>query len=293
MTNLTLNMRMLATKITLAGIILLFASPSFAAYAITGSELMVLPSFCRQLTPGNFAPDAKRYRVNAPEPTWMQHFQHYCHGLKSNVRASKALNKTDRNFNLNAAVGEFDYVLTHTQPIPRYFSYLAMVRVDLGRTYIHMGKTNDAIMQFTKASRLRPDFTVAYLELIDVYIKINDRDKALNAAREGLTHSPESKALQTSYRELGGKLPYPTPAQSTTANETEQKTAHSTPSASADQEKGPQMPTKPSAPSADKPAPRNPEPQGQKSKIGSPTNPWCRFCPPSDIVDPKQSPAAP
>jgi tetratricopeptide (TPR) repeat protein len=289
MTELTSNMRISCKKTLLATILLLISCPTFAGYAITASEIVMLPSSCRQLSEGNFAADAKRYRINAPPPAWMQHFQHYCHGLKSNIRAARATNQRDRIFELKAAVTEFQYVLIHTQPIPKYFPYLAMVRVDLGRTYVKLDNLSEAITQFMKASILKADYNTAYLDLIDTYLKLGNRDEALKVAREGLAHIPNSKALQRHYRELGGKLPYPTPVKSSVTNDTELNNSPSTPAASSSKGKSPEIPDN-SVSTKDNPTTQDQDSHYQEPKIGSPTNPWCRFCPPSDVVAPTQPP---
>lgn len=41
------------------------------------------------------------------------HMHHFCHGLKSMMRANLTFDKSDKRFYLGQAVGEFDYVLQH------------------------------------------------------------------------------------------------------------------------------------------------------------------------------------
>lgn len=272
---------------------LLLSSSVYADYAINASEIVMLPSFCRHLTSGNFAPDAKSYHITGPASVDWPHLQHYCHGLKSIVRAERSTNIQDKKFDLRQAVGEFKYVLTHTKSSPEYYLYLAMARLHLGRTYVYMQKISDAITEFTEASRLQPGYALAYFELINVYIKNGTRDEALKVARQGLTRIPDSKVLQKYYRELGGKLPYPTPIENTASDNENSMTPTLTPAATTGPGNNNPTPDYPAKPSQTDTRNQAQEPHHQESPIGSPTNPWCRFCPPSDVETPKKPAPAP
>lgn len=275
----TKKLRSLARVITSA-ILLLFSGSACAGYAITANELMLLPTFCRQLHAVNYAADAKKYRINAPIPPGMQHVHHYCHGLKFIVRATSALNRQDRIFNLNSAIGEFKYVLIHTHASAEYFPYLAMVRVDLGRAYRQMGNDSDAINEFLQASHLKRGYVAAYIELINVYSHLGNRAKALDFAREGLTQTPNSKILRRKYLKLGGKLPYPSPAEGSASTHTNQDNPPPTATPAHEGESGAAAPAGSHRSSPANIHQKTRDSQGQESNIGSPTNPWCRFCPP-------------
>ncbi|MBU1691271.1 MAG: tetratricopeptide repeat protein [Gammaproteobacteria bacterium] len=277
------KMRISLSKAAMATVLLFLSCSAYADYSITAGELMQLPRFCRQLSEGNFAADAKRYRIDAPQPAWMQHFQHYCHGLKDMVRSTRASNKNDRIYKLNEALNEFQYVLTHTQDSPEFYPYLAMVSVDRGRAYVRMGKDSDAVAELMKAIRLKPDYATAYIELINVYLNLGNREGALNIAQEGLTRTPDSKILQKRYRDLGGKLPYPAPAEKKEepvpqANENSAQSAAELPAINQAPTDAPPVPE--DGQSVKEPLPTN---SSGNTTIGTPTNPWCRFCTDSDI----------
>jgi hypothetical protein len=91
------------------------------------------------------------------------------------------------------------------------------------------------------------------------------KGKALNVIEEGLRHSPDSKALLRRFKALGGKIPPPpivAAPQSNVAKEPSKAAVE--PQQSAGQANG------------EKQAPAD---AVEPPKIGSPKNPYCRFCP--------------
>ncbi|MEQ6341747.1 MAG: tetratricopeptide repeat protein [Gammaproteobacteria bacterium] len=263
--------------------LLFFSGSAGAGYAMTARDVQMLPSFCHQLSADNYEANAQAYRVAGSFPAGMPHGHHYCHGLKSIARATaQSANKGARQEELQAAVGEFRYVLGHTEVSPEYYSYLAMVKADLGRVYDRLGKVADSSREFMEAIRLKPDYVAAYIGLIDFYRKLGSREDALKTASEGLTRSPESKTLQRRYRELGGKLPYPAPinGEPKTASPAELPASNTAAPGNGNDTTVAAPPVAPSQ-MDDQKQPQEAKPQ--ESKIGSPTNPWCRFCPPPEL----------
>lgn len=211
--------------------------------------------------------DARVYsRLGARDQNTM-HMHHYCDGLRLLDRAYAAMgDKQKMRHNLNRSVGNFDYVLSHTQE--DYFMR-GEVHVGKARALKLMGKRAEAVSEFHKALRYSLESPDVYVALADHYQETGDKQKALEMATEGLKRNPGSKGLKRRYTEFGGKLPYPEPIQNspvemakpvTQAVENPPKVE---PTASAD-------PTKPLTESADK---------STEPKIGSPNNPYCRFCP--------------
>ncbi len=261
--------------------LLFFSGSASAGYAMTARDLQMLPSYCHQLTDGNYEANAQAYRLPGAFPTVMPHSHHYCHGLKSLARATaQVANKGAMQEELRAAVGEFQYVLGHTEATPEHSIYLAMVRTDLGRVYDRLGKVADSSREFMEAIRLKPDYVAAYIGLADFYRKLGNREDALKITKEGLAHVPESKTLQRRYREFGGKLPYPVPIDSESKAATEAPPGNA---AAPGNGNDTTVAAPPAAPSQvdDQKQPQEAKPQ--EPKIGSPTNPWCRFCPPPEL----------
>lgn len=275
MIQLTSKGRCSSSGAILVTALLFFSGSASAGYAMTERDLQLLPPYCRQLSAGHYEPAVSF-------PAGMPNAGHYCHGLKSIARATaQATNRHEIQENLQAAVGEFRYVLGHTEVSPEYSPYLAMVKTDLGRAYDRLGKIADSSREFMEAIRLKPDYVAAYIGLIDFYRKLGNREDALKTASEGLTHAPESKTLQRRYRELGGKLPYPVPVngEPETASPAEAPASNAAAPGNGNDTTVAAPPVAPS-PVDDQ---KQPETTPQEPKIGSPTNPWCRFCPPPEL----------
>lgn len=282
MIQLTFKGRYSSSGAILVTALLFFSGSAGAGYAMTARDVQMLPSFCHQLSTANYEANAQAYLIAGTFPAGMPHGHHYCHGLKSIARATaQSANRGAAQEELRAAVGEFQYVLGHTEVIPEYSPYLAMVRTDLGRVYDRLGKPGDSSREFMEAIRLKPDYVAAYIGLIDFYRKLGNREDALKTASEGLTHAPESKTLQRRYRELGGKLPYPVPVngEPNTASPAEAPASNAAAPGNGNDTTVAAPPVAPS-PVDDQ---KQPETKPQEPKIGSPTNPWCRFCPPPEL----------
>lgn len=198
------------------------------------------------------------------------HMHHYCDGLRFLDRAYAAMgNKQDMKHYMNESINNFDYVLTHTQE-----DYVMRGDVHIGkaRALRLMGRNVEAAAEFNKALRYNSDSPDVYQALADHYQETGNKQKALEMATEGLRRNPNSKGLKLRYTELGGKLPYPEAvAKTMPADEpkAEAKPEAAPPSGEA---------TNQAADGANPTAPTGPTLQIDPPKIGSPKNPYCRFC---------------
>lgn len=195
------------------------------------------------------------------------HMHHYCDGLRFLDRAYATMgDKKEFNHNINRSVGGFNYVLSHTQ---ESYSMRGEVHVGKARALKLMGKRAEAVAELFKALRYKLDSPDAYQALADHYQETGDKQKALEMVTEGLKRAPNSKGLKRRYSELGGKLPYPEPIQDTPI-ETAQplpEVVESPPKVEATGVEG----ITPNAPGS--------ATEVAAPKIGSPKNPYCRFCP--------------
>lgn len=78
-------------------------------WGATASEIPLLPEDCRTYIKGG--PDAGTYLRRFPG---LVGFTHYCAGMNFMNRAKFTMNKTEKKFNLQSAIGEFGYVLKHS-----------------------------------------------------------------------------------------------------------------------------------------------------------------------------------
>jgi tetratricopeptide (TPR) repeat protein len=210
------------------------------------------------------------------------HMHHFCDCVRFTNRAV-AQTGSERAFELGRAIDGCDYVLSHTLPD---FDMRGEVHLQKGKALRMAGKDGLAAAEFIKALSINPDLVNAYTALGDFYARIGKRGEALNFVSEGLKHVPNSKALQRRYTELGGKLPYPEPlkpeqpAMAPSPDESPQ-TSTANPSIEttpAPEQEDVETPTKNDTSTTPKQPAKPPEP-GSAAPIGTPANPWCRFCP--------------
>ncbi|WP_018077004.1 hypothetical protein [Thiobacillus denitrificans] len=194
------------------------------------------------------------------------HVHHYCAGLNFLNRARGNFTP-GRNDGLVAAVREFDYVLSHASPD---FYLRGEILMNRGVALSLMKRDGEAVSNLLEAIRLDARQSRAYMTLADLYDKQKNRAKALETVSEGLRQNPGTRSLQRRYTELGGKLPYPEPAVAAAATIEAAKPAAEPAAAQPVEPAQVDTPTASGAPVAEPSAP---------PKIGSPQNPYCRFCP--------------
>ena len=187
----------------LAAILTVLLSPAlWAEYAISASELKLMPPFCKGLSPANFQADAKHLRRQMHVPG--QHTQHFCHGMKSLVRADRAelQKKGGGRPQYTTAIQEFDYVQSHSSKkhalIPSCSLYKAVA-------FSGLNNTIEALKSYNKAISLKRKYPTAYAKLADYYVKLNQQQNALNTVKIGLKYSPKSKSLLRRLKKYGGQ----------------------------------------------------------------------------------------
>jgi len=230
------------------------------------TEIRGLPTYCQ-------------VKFNAPDPSperreWEQRIgknfldiHHYCAALNSVKRYWRASDAKDRSLYLEQAMTNFNYMVKAEKPD---FLLRGELYSSRGETFKLMGRKGEAIRDFNQAISIDPKMARPYLQLADLYVADKKTVTAQETITEGLRHNPDSKALQRRYLELGGKKPFPQPVvEKVTEPDTAQKLMPESSPPNTEV-----VLVKP-APSAD---------QGQadadKSQIGTPGNPYCRFCPP-------------
>lgn len=237
-------------------------------WAPTDSEMASLPPYCKaKMKSGQGSPEYKMWERTLGKD--FLHTHHYCAGINFISRYYRARSKQDKQFNLRSAQGTLNYMVEKASPT---YSLMPDVYLNLGLVYSLTNQPAQAITHFNKAIELNPRQPKAYNALSDYYVKTKQSAKALEIVTTGLRHNPYTKSLQRRYRDLGGKLPYPEPIEPTPAVDVEtaksEEPATPTPISSS---------VEPAAsPTSTTPATVKPIPEPE---IGSPTNPYCRFCP--------------
>lgn len=239
------------------------------------AELAALPAFC--------APRAQPWGNQASHPEvrpwasiygqdWI-HMHHYCAGLNFINRSYRGASKSEKDNTLRTAVSEFDYTLKNIRSNTALSAEVLMAR---GQALLGLGRVPEANRDLDRAVAIDPKLKRAYGLLADSYVALKQKDKALQVISEGIRRNPEATSLKRRYDELGGTKPYPS---AYVAETPEKPAAVDTPAATGTQAEAgsagkidaPEAPPSAAASPAD--APVTPPP------IGSPTNPYCRFCP--------------
>lgn len=245
----------------IVGLALAASGPAFAALDTTAQEIAMLPAYC-DAKMGRQAPEAvAMWRERMGHDNWI-HMHHYCGGLIELNRYYRGA-RGRQTANLGNAVNEFSGMLKAWTPD---FYLRPEAHLNRGRAFKFMRHDGQALADFQKAVELDPGLAPASIELADLYKKLGKKDQALAVLKSGIERNPDKKSLRRRYAELGGDPkalvvppapPAPAPAIS-------------------------------AAPAAEEPAPSAPaagEPQAKppvqlvEPKIGSPKNPYCRFCP--------------
>lgn len=242
---------------------LLVVPSAMADWRPTQSELTTLPPYCAARFDERSAA-FKNWKASMG-PNFI-HIHHYCAGLNflNRVRGSFSSGRQDT---LGAVVREFDYVLDH---VSADFYLRPEILMNRGIALTMLKRNGEAVGNLMQAIELDPRQTRAYMVLADLYLKQNNRSQALETVTEGLRHNPGTKSLQRRYTELGGKLPYPAAVEPVAAA-AQTTTPDAPPAAMTVPADEPAAETQESAPATAAPV--------VAPKIGSPTNPYCRFCP--------------
>jgi tetratricopeptide (TPR) repeat protein len=235
---------------------LLPVAPAWAEWKPSPAEMAALPPYCAARFDESSAAFAS-WKANMGSD--FIHIHHYCAGLNFLNRArSMASSDKNRTGTLEAALRNFNYVLTNTHPD---FYLQPDFLMNRGITYSMLHKDSAAVGDLLKAIEMDPKLARAYVTLADMYEKQTNRSKALETVTEGLRHNPDTRSLQRRYSELGGKLPYPAPITTAPVGK-----------------EAPAVKSDLVGPAATAEAPAQ-GPAVEPAKIGTPTNPFCRFCP--------------
>jgi tetratricopeptide (TPR) repeat protein len=244
------------------------ASPAQeAAINLSEKELLTLPRYCYVRIRALNGPEYKEWeRKMGPD---LVHTHHYCGGLSYLKRYYGATTERERQFFLRLAHANLEYMVNHASP---GYSLMPDVYFRLGEVHRFAGRAGIAKASYDKSIELNPRVPSAYGGLADLYVQSGQKAKALEVVSEGLRYNPETRSLQRRFRELGGKLPYPDPVDSALA----------APDSSAQDNDTAAVNSKPETddPVASDAKPSTPDStETTEQRIGSPTNPYCRFCP--------------
>lgn len=262
-------------------LILLASTGALAAesYGPTPEEIAMLPPYCGGPGGGDWK------AILGEARTWNNHT---CYGINRLNRYYKSRTAGERKYHLQTALQDFNYSVSH---LPQTFPLMPEILYYRGVTLKLQGTPALAMADWQKSISLDKHYVRSIQELADLLAKkIGKPEQALEVVAEGLRDNPDVKSLQKRYTRYGGKLPYPEPrvaikpaqegalqakGESEMANvEKTKEAALATDAAKTD------VPSQqPDLGKAKEPSPA--------PVIGTPDNPWCRFCP---VVPPSKGP---
>lgn len=284
----------------LVGILGSIAVPAQAAVVrgetVTAAETAAMPPVCRLIVveKPNAHIDQYAQRKNAalfdrPEYRMAKnatHVHHWCRAVISRQRYYAARTVQQRRAYMGDFYDEMDYVIRNMDPA---WPYMPMMHAEKGEMYLLDKKYAEAMNHALSAIQLNPAFARGQVLLVNVYIAMGQKDKALEAATEGVKRNPASNTLKKMYDQLGGAKPYPaepvaTPAKPASESaakpgvesEEQESSAQSPPLStgefkSADEEAAVIHPLRSPEDAAPPPESAAPNPSGPKK--------YCRFCP--------------
>lgn len=252
---------------------LLLTVPALLAHGSeypTDAELKTLPSFCMVKSKMRGTPQERAEIAKYGGENWA-HIHHYCAALANVDRARKATSAQQAMVYLQIAAGQYEYVNGGFAPT---FWMRPQLYLEYGNVRAKLKQHGEAVRLLGEAVRLSPTYLVAYLSLIDTYKALDMKPAALEAASTGLRNIPGSPALQKVYLDLGGKKPFPEPAQ---AGDHQAVTPAATAPKETDTAEAPSAAAETSTSAGAAPSATAGEaPEGSVER-------GCRFCPPEEI----------
>jgi tetratricopeptide (TPR) repeat protein len=169
-------------------------------------ELALLPKYCyhtqifRQFAPGG-ADQQEINRWYAALGDTYHHLHHYCWGMmKTNRAVLLARDPKVKNFFLNDALGEFDYVIERA---PSNFVLLPEILTKKAENLLLLDRGPLAVNALERAIEVKPDYWPPYAKLADHYKESGDVERARKTLQSGLAANPSASALSRRLESLG------------------------------------------------------------------------------------------
>ena len=124
---------------------------------------------------------------------------HYCDGVYAEQKARSSINQQERIRWLGGVIGQMQYVAKHCGAGCSLYPEL---HTRLGWALGESGQVAEAIEQFQLAIKVKPKYTLAYVRLSDLYVKIQDPEEAQKTLEAGLKAKPGSRSLQRRLEKL-------------------------------------------------------------------------------------------
>jgi tetratricopeptide (TPR) repeat protein len=196
-----------------------------------------------------------------------EHYHHYCSAVDAINKEMFAKDKQKQKFHLGEVMNNTDYVISHVAPTHNLLPEVYALR---GKALAMAHHNAEAERDLLKALLMDPTHLEALFTLAQLYADTRRQDAATKTVLAGLAIAPDNKRLRRLGKTLGVKLPEDKPLSDTTQSSPAKESVPVDPPPAQD---GVVVVPAETARVAE-PAEIVDEP-----KIGTPSNPWCRFCP--------------
>lgn len=127
------------------------------------------------------------------------HMHHYCGGVYAQQKARSSLSSGGREKNLNEVIHQMGYVSNHC---PAGCVLYPELHTRWGWALGQKGQAGEAIKHFRLALQQNPKYTLAYVQLSDLYVDLKQPDEARKILQSGLKVKPNSRTLQRRLEKL-------------------------------------------------------------------------------------------
>lgn len=156
----------------------------------------ILPGYCKHRMR-----EGVKGRFLYPQlaPIW-KHIHHYCAALYGLFKAQVTIDPAVKRQWLSGADDNFKYMgkrcrLPECIIYPELYTYWGMAVRE-------RGDIKKAVSYFEKAIHAKPDYAKAYAELADLFLDLDQKDKAAEILKRGLKNNPSSRRLKRMLRKL-------------------------------------------------------------------------------------------
>jgi tetratricopeptide (TPR) repeat protein len=157
-----------------------------------------LPQYCKDRAKGSSSSEWKKWRGTFGEA--YIHIHHYCSGIYAEQQAKNTLNQNERNPWLGKVVSQMRYV---SGACNKKCAIYPELHTRWAWALGEQGQTAEAIRHYQLAFQAKQNYAPAYAKLSELYIEVNQPDKARKTLQSGLKASPNSRMLKRRMEELG------------------------------------------------------------------------------------------
>ncbi len=247
------------------------ASLALPAHAGTQAEYQALQNWCVERD--RHKDDSAWQANNNPQKYF--HFQHYCSAMRAMDRINRARNRQDVQYAVGLVKGELQYVIAR---YPAEYFLMPEVYALRGKAEFLGGSIADAEVSLLHALQLDPTHAGAYVTLIDLYKGTNRKARAVDTVRAALAAAPGHKGLRRKAQELGVEVPEIVTQEHKLENAPAQPENPPVTPVTKEEAGSSIVAPKPEMAPIDNNIQKPADPEAHQTKIGTPGNPWCRFC---------------